>query len=378
MSLLFQPQRLRGLELFNRIHIAPMCQYQATAHDGVPTDWHTAHWAQMAMSGAALFWIEATGVSPEGRISPACLGLWNDGQAEAFARHLHLARKHSDAAIGIQLGHAGRKAGCNLPWLGAAQLSLDEGGWITRAPSSIPHKPHEREPLALSLDDITQVKRDFVDAAIRARDIGIDTLQLHATHGYLLHQFLSPLSNQRTDGYGGSFENRIRLVLEVLADVREVWPEHKPLCVRIPSTDWMEYAQGGADAQGWTLDQAVALSQSLAQAGVDWIDVSSGGLHPEQAITVGPAYHAEASQRIRRAVDVPVSVAGLITEPVQAESLLVTGAADAVCLARALLWNPRWPWMAAAQLGASVPTAASYLRAAPQANSQVLKPRTRA
>jgi len=353
---LFTPFRVRNLELENRIVIAPMCQY--SAEDGCMTDWHLIHLGQLALSGAALLTIEATGVVPEGRITYADVGLYDDATEKAMARVLEGIRKWSDMPISVQLAHAGRKASTDKPWFGGGQIAPDhQNGWQTESASAISFNPNYVPPVALDKDGLKRVRDGFAASAARAARIGLDAIQIHAAHGYLLHQFLSPLSNQRTDEYGGSLENRMRFPLEVFDAVRQAFPSDKMVTVRVSGTDWVE--------GGWDIDQTVALAQKLEEKGCDAIHVSSGGLHMEQKIPLGPNYQVPLARAVKNAVKMPVVAVGLITEPAQAEAIVATGDADIIALARAVLYDPRWPWHAAAELGAQVSPAPQYLRCQP-------------
>lgn len=354
---LFTSLKLGQLELANRIVISPMCQYSADG-EGSMTDWHTIHLGHLALSGAGLMIIEASAVSPEGRITPWDVGLYSDANEQAMARTLEAVRAYSPMPVGIQLAHAGRKASCQAPWNGGAQLGLGEGGWETIAPSAVPYQQDQRPPQAMSRERIEQLKVDFIAAAKRADRLGIELIEIHAAHGYLLHEFLSPLSNQRDDEYGGSLENRMRLVLEVFDAVRAAFPADKPVGIRISGSDWVE--------GGWDLEQSVELAKALDARGCSFIDCSGGGLDPRQALDVGPNYQLPFARRIKQEVDMPVIAVGLITEPEQAEGILVGGEADAVALARGILYDPRWPWHAAAKLGASVHAPNQYLRSQPR------------
>jgi 2,4-dienoyl-CoA reductase-like NADH-dependent reductase (Old Yellow Enzyme family) len=356
MSMLFSPIKLGPLELANRIAIAPMCQY--SADEGLPTDWHMIHLGHLALSGAAILIIEATAVTPEGRISPDDLGLWSDEHAAALEPIINAMRRHSPIKIAIQLGHAGRKASSELPWKGGANIPPDhQRGWQTVAPSAVPHAQGETLPQALDADGLRRVKEGFAAAARRADALGLDAIEIHGAHGYLLHQFLSPLSNQRTDEYGGSLENRMRFPLEVFDAIRaEVSPE-MVVGMRISATDWVE--------GGWDLGQSLAFAEALEQRGCQFIHVSSGGLSPLQKIPVGPGYQIEFAARIKQETSMPVIGVGLITEAKQAETIIQTGQADMVALARAMLYDPRWPWHAAAELGASVSAPPQYWRSQP-------------
>lgn len=352
MSKLFSPLRLRGLEFKNRIFVSPMCQYSAT--DGLADDWHLVHLGSRAVGGAALVMTEAVAVSPEGRISPWDLGLWNEAQAEALAR---IARfiKAQGAVPAVQLAHAGRKAACEAPWRGGGPVA--EGGWEPLAPSALPFSERHPRPQAMSEAQIEQLVTDFAKAAERALAAGFEVVELHMAHGYLLHEFLSPLSNRREDAYGGDLENRARLPLAVARAVRELWPETLPVFVRISATDWVE--------GGWDLEQSVQLAHWLKALGVDLIDCSSGGLVPDARIPAGPGYQTPFATRIREATGLATGAVGLITEPEQAEQIVATGLADAVFLARVLLRDPYWPLHAARRLGAEIAWPPQYERARP-------------
>jgi 2,4-dienoyl-CoA reductase-like NADH-dependent reductase (Old Yellow Enzyme family) len=357
MSKLFSPLEVGNLKLANRIVIAPMCQY--SAEDGCMTDWHTIHLGHLAMSGAALLTIEATGVTPEGRISYGDTGLWSDENEAAMARVLESVRRWSDMPIAIQLGHAGRKASTDKPWFGGAQIAPDqENGWQTVAPSPIPFTEGENPPQALDREGLNRIRQAFADAAVRAARLDLAAVQIHAAHGYLLHQFLSPLSNQRTDEYGGSLENRMRFPLEVFDAVRAAFPEDRPVTVRLSATDWVE--------GGWDIDQTIEFSKALEARGCAAIHVSSGGLHPAQQIPVGPSYQVPLARAVKQAVSVPVVAVGMITEFEQAEAIVGTGDADLVALARGILFDPRWPWHAAAELGGKVKAPPQYQRSQPR------------
>jgi 2,4-dienoyl-CoA reductase-like NADH-dependent reductase (Old Yellow Enzyme family) len=353
---LFTPFRVNGLELRNRIVIAPMCQY--SADEGKATDWHTIHLGHLALSGAALLTIEATAVLPEGRISSRDLGLWSDETEAALARTLESVRRWSDIPIAIQLAHAGRKASVRVPWEGGAQLAPnDPGGWQTVAPSPIPFLDGQHPPAALDASGLARVRDGFARAAERAARLGLDAVQLHGAHGYLLHEFLSPLSNHRDDDYGGRLENRMRFPLEVFDAVRSVFPRDRPVTIRVSGTDW---APGG-----WDLDQTIVFAKALQAHGCNAIHVSSGGLTPTQQIPAGPSYQVPLARAVKQATGLPVIAVGLITEFDQAEAIIGTGDADFVALARAILYDPRWPWHAAAHFGASVKAPNQYLRSQP-------------
>ncbi|MCA1710270.1 MAG: NADH:flavin oxidoreductase/NADH oxidase [Actinobacteria bacterium] len=352
MSTLLTPLTLRGTTFRNRIWVSPMCQYSAI--DGLPDDWHLVHLGARAVGGAGLVLTEATAVTADGRISPQDTGIWNDAQAEQWARIAAFV-KQQGAGVGMQLAHAGRKASTQRPWDGRGYVDPADGGWQTVSASPVAYAewPAPRE---LGPQDLAALTADWVGAARRADAAGFDTVELHAAHGYLLHQFLSPLTNTRTDSYGGTFENRVRYPLEVISAVRDAWPVDKPLLVRISATDW---AQGG-----WTLEDSIAFSRLMKEAGVDLVDVSSGGLVPEQQIEIGPGYQVPFAAAIRE--HVPTGAVGMITEPVQAEKVLADGQADVVLLARELLRDPHWPLRAAAELGDEIPWPAQYDRARPR------------
>jgi 2,4-dienoyl-CoA reductase-like NADH-dependent reductase (Old Yellow Enzyme family) len=355
-SVLFSPARVRGHELANRIIIAPMCQYSAV--DGQMNDWHLIHLGQLALSGAALLTIEATGVVPEGRITWADVGLYDDATEAAMRRTLEGIRRWSDIPVVVQLGHAGRKASTETPWAGGAQIAPgNERGWQTVAPSAIPFQEGQVPPLALDHQGMQRIKAAFVEAAGRAVRAGVDGVQLHGAHGYLLHQFLSPLSNQRSDEYGGSLENRMRFPLEVFDAVRAALPADKLLTMRVSATDWVD--------GGWDLEQTIAFAKALEAHGCDAIHVSTGGLHSAQKIPVGPGYQVPFASAVKKAVKMPVVAVGLITEPDHAEAIVANGDADMVALARTILYDPRWPWHAAAHLGGQVRAPKQYLRSQP-------------
>ena len=354
---LFTPIRIGNLTLDNRIIIAPMCQY--SARDGSAGDWHMIHLGQLAISGAGLLILEATAVSPAGRITPWDLGLYSDANEHALARVLQALRANAPIKIGMQLAHAGRKASSRAPWDGGAQIRPgDPQGWHAFAPSAVPHAPGEEAPIALDTAGLQRVRDEFASAAQRAARLGLDGIEIHAAHGYLLHQFLSPLANQRTDAYGGSLENRMRFPLEVFEIVRDAFPADRPVWARISATDWV----GG----GWDIDGTVALSQALKARGCAAIHVSSGGVSPQQVIKLGPGYQVPYAQRVKTDVGLPTIAVGLITDAEQAESIIANGEADAVSLARAMLYDPRWPWHAAARLGAQVRAPHQYWRSQPR------------
>lgn len=355
-SSLFQTIDLRKLRLPNRIIISPMCQYSAT--DGNANDWHLIHLGQLALGGAGLLCVEASGVEPAGRITPGCLGLYSDENEAAFRRLIAGLRRHSDMPLAVQLAHAGRKASSHTPWDGGKLMHPQDGGWETISPSAVPFSPSEPPPREMNAADLERVREAFVQAARRADAAGFDAIELHAAHGYLLHQFLSPLSNRRSDRYGGSSENRMRFPLEVFSAVRKVWPEAKPFGVRISASDWIE--------GGWDLAQSIELSKQLKQMGCDWIDASSGGLAPEQKIPLGPGYQVHFAEAIRKEAGIPTMAVGLITEPKQAEEIVASGRADMVALARGIMFDPHWAWRAAVELGGEVNAPKQYWRAPPR------------
>lgn len=362
---LFTPFRVGTVELANRIVIAPMCQY--SAEDGAMTDWHLIHLGNLALSGAGLLTIEATAVVPEGRITYGDVGLYSDANEKAMQRVLEAVRRWSDMPIAIQLAHAGRKASCEVPWKGGAQIAPGaSNGWQTMAPSPVPFQPNENPPLALDRDGLAHVRDAFVAAAKRAHRLGLDAIQIHSAHGYLLHEFLSPLSNKRTDDYGGSLENRLRFPLEIYDAVRAAFPAEKPVTVRVSGTDWV--------AGGWDIEGTIAFAKALEACGCSAIHVSGGGLSPDQQIPVGPSYQVPLARAVKQAVKMPVIAVGLITDYEQAEAIVSTGDADLVALARGMLYDPRWPWHAAAHFGAKVKAAPQYLRSQPSTLKDLFVP----
>jgi 2,4-dienoyl-CoA reductase-like NADH-dependent reductase (Old Yellow Enzyme family) len=354
---LFTPIAVGSVELPNRIVIAPMCQY--SAENGCMTDWHLIHLGHLALSGAALLTIEATAVLPEGRITYADVGLWSDETEEAIGRTLDAVRSWSSMPIAIQLAHAGRKASSERPWSGGAQLPADHArGWQTVSASAIPYDASSQTPTALDRDGLRRVRDAFADAARRAARLEIDAVQVHGAHGYLLHQFLSPLSNHRDDQYGGSLENRMRFPLEVFDAVRAAFPAERPVTMRVSGTDWVE--------GGWDIEQTVEFARALESRGCAAVHVSSGGLTPAQRIPLGPSYQVPLARAVKQSVSMPVVAVGLITEFEQAEAIISTGDADIIALARTILYNPRWPWHAAAHFGARVRAPNQYLRSQPR------------
>lgn len=331
------------------------------------TDWHVIHLGHLALSGAALLTIEATAVTPEGRISYGDVGLWSDGTEEAMATVLSSVRRWSDIPIAIQLGHAGRKASTDKPWFGGAQIRPGEqNGWRTLAPSALPFGAGENSPEALDRSGLDRIRQAFAGAAARAARLGLAAVQLHGAHGYLLHQFLSPLSNERTDEYGGSLENRMRFPLEVFDAVRDAFPAERPVTMRVSATDWVD--------GGWDIHQTIEFARALEARGCAAIHVSSGGLDPRQHIPVGPSYQVPLARQIKQAVNIPVIAVGLITDFEQAEAIVGTGDADLVALARGILYDPRWPWHAAAELGGHVKAPPQYLRSQPRQHRNLFDP----
>ncbi len=359
MPHLFTPLQLGDLTLPNRIAVSPMCQYSCT--DGFATDWHLVHLGSRAVGGAGLIIMEATAVSPEARISPGDHGIWRDGHVPKLRQITDFIRSQG-ARPAIQLAHAGRKSSTMRPWDGDGGLSLSDGGWANVfAPSAVPFSETYPQPIALDAGGIRKVVDDFAAATRRALQAGFEVIELHSAHGYLLHEFLSPLSNQRTDDYGGSFQNRIRALLEVLTAVQLEWPEERPILVRISATDWAE--------GGWDADQSVALAQILKDRGVALIDCSTGGLVPYAKIPAGPGFQVPFAERIRKETGVPTGAVGFITEPAQADAIIQNEQADIVLLARQMLRDPYWPVHAAATLGHEVSWPVQYLRAAPHGST---------
>jgi 2,4-dienoyl-CoA reductase-like NADH-dependent reductase (Old Yellow Enzyme family) len=356
MSALFSPISLRGLTLPNRIMVSPMCQYCAV--NGEAAAWHMMHLGSLAISGAGLLTIEATAVEPEGRITPGDLGLWNDSTEAALASILKAIRQYSKIPVAMQVAHAGRKASSHVPWHGGAQIPVTEGGWLAFAPSAVPQRDGEAPPIALDRAGLERVRAAFAATARRAARLGIDALEIHGAHGYLVHEFLSPISNRRDDEYGGSLENRMRFPLEIFETVRAAFPDDRPVGVRVSAKDWVE--------DGWDIDQTIAFARELKRRGVDWIDASSGGVSPAQKIPLGPGYQVPLAEQIRAATGLVTTTVGLITDVRQAEEIVATGKADLVALARGMLYDPRWPWHAAAELGATVEAPPQYWRAPPR------------
>ena len=354
MPHLFEPIAFRDLTLANRIIVSPMCQYSSV--DGFANDWHFVHLGSRAVGGAGLVFTEATAVTADGRISLDDLGIWDDAHIGALSRITRFV-KGEGSAVGMQLAHAGRKGSTYPPGRGSGAVPESEGGWQPIAPSDVPFAANYPTPRPMTVIDIAEVIDAFRQAAQRAQDAGFDVIELHAAHGYLIHEFLSPISNTRTDEYGGSFDNRIRLCLEIVETVRAVWPERAPLFVRLSATDWMP--------GGWDIDQTVELARRLGGLGVDLIDCSSGGTSPHATIPMAPGYQVPFAERVRRDAAIATGAVGLITMPVQANEIIERGQADCVELARELLRDPYWPLRAARELGHAVPWPAQYLRAAP-------------
>ena len=354
MAHLFEPFKLRGVELSNRICVSPMCQY--SSNDGHPSDWHAVHLGSRAAGGAGLVFVEATAVTPQGRITPNDMGIWSDAHIATLARLAKIIEELGSVPA-IQLAHAGRKGSCARPWEGGKALKASEGAWPLAAPSPVAFSPDYDVPEALTTQGINEVAVSFREAARRAREAGFRILELHAAHGYLMHEFLSPLSNLRQDRYGGSLENRTRIVREVVAAVREAWPENLPLFLRVSATDWVE--------GGWDASQTVELARQAAKLGVDLIDCSSGGNVAQASIPLGPGYQVRFAEQVRREAGMPTGAVGMITSPVQADQIIRSGQADVVLLAREMLRDPYFPMRAARELGYKSPWPAQYLRAAP-------------
>lgn len=352
---LFSELKIRGLTLRNRIAVSPMCQYSCA--DGFATDWHLVHLGSRAVGGAALVIAEATAVSPEGRISPADLGIWKDAHVEPLARIARFIREQG-AVPGIQIAHAGRKASVRRPWEGSGAVPASQGGWMPVAPSALAFDETYATPAALSPREITGIVGAFADAARRASQAGFQVVEIHAAHGYLVHEFLSPLTNRRTDSYGGPLENRVRFAREVVSAVRHVWPEEYPLFVRISATDWVE--------GGWDIGQSLALAREIVPLGADLLDCSSGGIVPGAKIPAGPGFQVPFAEEIRRKTGVLTGAVGMITQARQADAIIAEGKADLVLMAREFLRRPYWPLQAAAELGHAIPWPAQYLRAAPE------------
>ncbi len=355
MSALFSPLTLRSVTLPNRIVVSPMCQY--SADDGAPNAWHLIHLGTLALSGAGMLCLEGTAVEPDGRITPGDLGLWDDRTEAAFKPLLAAVRDYSKIPVVIQLAHAGRKGSSRVPWEGGQQIALSEGGWQTDAPSALAHRDGESAPSGLDSAGLARLRAAFAAAAARAARLGVDGIEIHGAHGYLLHEFLSPISNRRTDEYGGSLANRLRFPLEVFDAVRAAFPADKPVGIKLSATDWVD--------GGWDLEQTVEFSRELKKRGADWVTASSGGISPLQDIPAAPGYQVPFAESLKKAVGVTTIAVGLITEARQAEAIVAGGKADLVALGRAMLYDPRWPWHAAAELGATVAAPPPYWRAPP-------------
>jgi 2,4-dienoyl-CoA reductase-like NADH-dependent reductase (Old Yellow Enzyme family) len=350
---LFQPLTFRSVTLRNRIGVSPMCQY--SAEDGVANDWHYVHLGSRAIGGAGIVIVEATAVAPEGRITPGCMGLWSEKHVEPLARIAKFVKSHG-AVAAIQIAHAGRKASADLPWKGGAHLSDAQGGWEIIAPSAIAFGGNlTKIPRAMTGADIVRVQNDFVATAERALTAGFEFLELHAAHGYLFNEFLSPLANQRTDNHGGSFENRTRLLLDTTRAIRRVWPANLPLAVRISAIDWKP--------GGWQIEDSIALAKLLKAEGVDLVDCSSGGVVPDAKIKVEPGYQVPFAEQVRRGADIATAAVGFITDPKQADDIISSGRADLVLLARQMLVDPYWPAHAAKALGHKLMPPNQYARA---------------
>lgn len=365
MPALFQPLTIRQLTLTNRVVVSPMCQYSAV--NGTAQTWHTVHYGQLALASAGLLMLEATAVDAIGRITPSCLGLYNDENEAAIDNALRGIRGLNPAGhvpVCIQLAHAGRKASSYEPWNGGQLVSQEAGGWQTVGPSALPHLAQETPPTALDQQALDALTQSFLLALERSDRLGIDAVEVHAAHGYLLHQFLSPVSNNRTDEYGGTLENRMRYPLQLFTAMRNAWPDHKPMGVRISASDWDQ-------ASSWDINESCEFAKRLEAAGCDWIDVSSGGVSSNQKIELKPGYQTHFAADIKKHLDIPVMAVGLITQAQQAESIISEGQADMVALARAFLYNPRWVWHAAAELGASVTAPSQYWRCSPQSAGRV-------
>jgi NADPH2 dehydrogenase len=364
-SVLFSKFKMRDLELSNRIVVSPMGQY--SGDNGSATEWHLMHLGHLSVSGAGLLITEATAVNPQGRLSKTDLGLYSDENEEALGRAIAFCRRHGGAKLGIQLYHGGRKSSITTAWEGQKAIPIEKGGWVTYSASSIPY-PGRNTPEALDEAGIKREIAAFAAAAERANRIGFDILEIHGAHGYLIHNFLSPFANKRTDGYGGSLQGRMRFAIEIYEAIRKVWPDHKPIGMRISATDWVE--------GGWTLDDSVELAKELKKRGCDYITASSGGSVPEQQLKVGPGYQVPFSDRIRHESGIATMAVGLITEAKQAEKIIASGQADMVALGRGMLFNPRWPWHAAMELGEQVFYPPQYERSHPKMRAgDFLKPR---
>ena len=366
-SALFSPITLRGLTLKNRVTVSPMCQYNSD--NGSANDWHLMHLGSFSLGAGALVMTESTHVSAEGRISLKCAGMYSDENEVAAKRVIDFCKKYGIAAQGLQLGHSGRKGSTLPPALGGKPLKPEEGAWQTLAPSALPFAPDWHTPREMSKADIARVKSEFVAAVQRAQRIGYDLIELHAGHGYLLHQFLSPISNQRRDEYGGALENRMRMALETFAALRAAWPADKPMGVRVSATDWVD--------GGWTPEETVALARELKKLGCDYLDVSSGALDPRAKIPLAPGYQVPFAEKVRKEAGLPTMSVGLITGARQAEEIIASGKADLIALARGAMWDPRWAWHAAEELGAEAPYAPKTMPCHPTLRPQVFPHRAK-
>ena len=356
-SVLFSPITLRGLTLPNRVVVSPMCQYNS--EDGSANDWHLMHLGGFSLGCAGLVICEMTDVTPIGRITPKCAGMWSDNNEAALKRVHDFCRTYGVAKLGVQLAHAGRKGPTTTPAAGGKPiLSKEEGGWTPEAPSALPYDTGWPVPHAMTKDDIKRCVGEFVASTKRIDRIGYDLIELHGAHGYLLHQFMSPLSNRRTDEYGGSLENRIRFPLEVFRAVRAAWPQQKPLGIRVSATDWVD--------GGWTLDETLVLARELKKLGCDYIDVTTGGLDPRQKIPLAPGFQVPFADKVKRETGIPTMTVGLIAGYRQAEDILAAGKSDFICIARGAMWDPRWAWHAAEELGAETPYAPKMMRCQPK------------
>jgi 2,4-dienoyl-CoA reductase-like NADH-dependent reductase (Old Yellow Enzyme family) len=368
-SVLFSPITLRGLTLPNRVVVSPMCQYNS--NNGSANDWHLMHLGSFSLGCAGLVMCEMTNVNPQGRISPKCAGLWSDDNEAALKRVYDFCRTYGVAKLGVQLAHAGRKGPTTPPAAGGKPiLSEEEGGWTPEAPSAIPYDTGWPVPHAMTKDDIKRCIEEFAAAARRVERIGYDVIELHGGHGYLLHQFMSPISNHRTDEYGGSTENRIRFPIEVFEAVRKVFPEQKPIGMRVSATDWID--------GGWTPDEAVVLAKELRKRGMDYMDVSSGGLDPRQRIPLSPGYQVPFAAKVKKESGIVTMTVGLIAGYRQAEEIVASGNSDMICLARGAMWDPRWAWHAAEELGAETPYAPKMMGCHPKLRPQLFPNRAQA
>jgi 2,4-dienoyl-CoA reductase-like NADH-dependent reductase (Old Yellow Enzyme family) len=356
-SVLFSPISLRGLTLPNRVVVSPMCQYNSD--NGSANDWHLMHLGGFSLGCAGLVICEMTDVTPIGRITPKCAGMWSDENEAALKRVHDFCRTYGVAKLGVQLAHAGRKGPTTTPAQGGKPiLSKEEGGWTPEAPSALPYDTGWPVPHAMTKNDIKRCIGEFVASTKRVDRIGYDLIELHGAHGYLLHQFMSPLSNRRTDEYGGSLENRIRFPLEVFHAVRAAWPQQKPLGIRVSATDWVD--------GGWTLEETLVLAKELKKLGCDYIDVSTGGLDPRQKIPLAPGFQVPFADKVKRETGIPTMSVGLIAGYRQAEDIIAAGKSDFICIARGAMWDPRWAWHAAEELGAETPYAPKMVRCQPK------------